>query len=133
MASFGTNPTLIGLDNVLANLNKEIKAVKNRTMAGMIKAAIHIRQDMDRTPPLIPLDTGNLRGSWFIKPIPVGIPGFENPVVEIGFTANYAFAVHEAVGRNFRRPDSGAKFFEAALNRNTAKIVGIIAEEAAFK
>lgn len=57
---------LKGVENVMRNLNREIKAIKGRSMAGLIRAAIFIRRDVDNTPPLIPVNTGNLRASWFI-------------------------------------------------------------------
>jgi hypothetical protein len=50
--------------------------------------------------------------------------------MRLGFTANYAWYVHENVGANFKRPEAGAKFFEAALKRNTDKILDIIKKEA---
>lgn len=54
-----------GFSNVMANLNKEIKAIEGRTVKGMIESAIVIRRDMDKTDPKIPIDLGNLRASWF--------------------------------------------------------------------
>src|SRR6056297_118046 len=36
----------------------------------------------------------------------------KQPVVRLGFSANYAWYVHEMVGANFQRPGAGAKFFE---------------------
>jgi hypothetical protein len=55
-----------GFEEVMSNLNKEIQAIEGRTLQGLIKAAIIIRRDMDHTPPLIPVLTGNLRASWFV-------------------------------------------------------------------
>ena len=54
-----------GMDVVLANLNREILLMEERSNTGLIEAAILIRRDMDMTPPLIPIDLGNLRASWF--------------------------------------------------------------------
>jgi len=51
----------------------------------------------------------------------------------MGFSANYAMFVHENVGANFKRPGSGAKFFEAALKRNKGKILEIIRSNAQIK
>ena len=126
---------LKGLDNVLNNLNKEIQGIKDRSMQGLINAAILIRRDMDETPPMIPVDTGNLRASW----IP-GTPIYEKDKfgIIIGFSAAYAVFVHEMVDKsnksiNWNRPGSGAKFFESALKRNEKEIVRIIAENAKIK
>jgi len=55
------------------------------------------------------------------------------PSVALGFSAYYAWYVHENVGANFQRPGAGAKYFEAALKRNRDKIVQIIRQEAKIK
>ena len=116
---------LIGVEKVMANLNKEIAKLKVKGMAGLIEAAIIIRRDMDITPPLIPVDFGNLRSSWYITTttgtIAGNSPGFTGdntssmgtqhasvvseavskaksfpyPVVVMGFSAIYAAAVEE--------------------------------------
>lgn len=118
-----------GVDKVLRNLNREIKQIEGRTMKGLLRAAILVRRDMDRTEPLIPIDTGNLRASWFTDP--QYMKG--RPVVRLGFSANYAWYVHEMVGANFQRPGAGAKFFEAALKRNQGKMLDVIRQEASIK
>lgn len=122
---------LKGLDKVMKNLNKEIQAIEGRTMKGLIEAAVLIRYDMDKTPPLIPIDTDNLRGSWYATPIPGWIS--HKIALMMGFTANYAAYVHEMIGPtttgkkiNWNRPGSGPKFFEATLKRNRGKILTII-------
>jgi len=135
-----------GFEEVIKNLNKEIKAIQDRTMFGLIEAAVFIRRDMDETPPLIPVDTGNLRASWFTETFRQG----ELFGLTIGFNANYAVYVHEMVGADFTSPrwrsrpggkqywytpreGAGAKFFEAALKRNGDKIIKIIQETAKIK
>ena len=123
---------LKGLDKVLANLNKEILKIKGRTMKGLIEAARLLREDMERTPPLIPVGkTGNLRASWIANPFYMG----NNPLVKIGFTAGYAWFVHEMVDKgskriNWSRPGSGPKFLEAALKRNKKAMLEEIRREA---
>jgi hypothetical protein len=113
-----------GLDKVMNNLNKEINKIKGASMEGLIEATILIENDMDRTPPLIPIQYGNLRGSFFRDPRYVK----GDPTVRFGFSASYAWWVHENVGANFRRPGAGAKFLEAALKRNQEEILKIIRE-----
>jgi len=120
---------LKGMDVVLSNLNKEILAIKGRSMAGLIEAAILIRRGMDKTSPMIPVDTGNLRDSWFTNPIREG----DKFGLLIGFSANYAVFVHEAVDANFQRPGAGAKFFEASLKRNKDEVLGIIQRNAKIR
>lgn len=55
-----------GLAGVMRNLNKHIAEIKAGTMRGYIRAAIIIRRSMDLQEPLIPVDLGNLRASWFV-------------------------------------------------------------------
>jgi len=113
-----------GLDNVLRNLNNEIAKIKGASVRGLLEAAIHIRQDMAHTPPLVPVDYRNLEASWFITSGTVtqgNSPNFKgddaaaashdhskligessakakasiHPLVIMGFSASYAAAVHE--------------------------------------
>ena len=51
---------------IMANLNKEISVIQGASMKGLINAAIFIRNETEKTPPLTPVDLGNLRSSWFI-------------------------------------------------------------------
>lgn len=73
-----------GLDQVVSNLNKELEEIENRSMKGLIMAAAHVRNQTEKTPPLTPVDLGNLRSSWFVvtaKSVPVGsgIHKFKGP------------------------------------------------------
>ena len=117
------------LDKVIGNLNREIKKIEGRSLKGLIRGSIIVRRSMDETEPLIPVDKGNLRASWFTDP-QVTIKG---PIVRLGFTASYAWHVHENVGATFKRPGAGAKFFEAPLKRNAEKILKAVQEEARIK
>lgn len=117
---------LEGIDKVLRNINKEFVRIKGRSLKGLIRAAAHVRRDMDHTPPLIPVDTGNLRASYYTNPHYVG----KDPAITLGFTAFYAVFVHENLEAHFQRPEAGAKFMEAALKRNTNNILRIVAENA---
>lgn len=117
---------LRGLERVVRNLNKEIKAIEGRSIIGLGKAAMLVRHDMDQTPPLIPVDTGNLRASWFIEPLKAA----KGPAVLMGFNANYAVYVHEMIGAIFQRPGAGPKFFQSSLRRNSEKIISIIKADA---
>lgn len=57
----------------------------------------------------------------------------KNPVVILGYSAYYAAYVHEAVHIKFKRPQSGAKFFQSSFRKNQKKILAIIAKEARIK
>ena len=118
---------LRGLNRVVANLNYAIKKIEGRSLKGLLLAVAHVRKEMDTVMPVIPVDTGNMRASWFA--IPVNLPA--GPAVICGFSANYAVFVHEMIGAvNWTRPGSGPKFFQSALRRNQDKILQIIWENA---
>lgn len=58
--------TIKGIDEVMKNLNKALKQMQGTvTNAGFIKVAVAVRQSMNSQIPLIPVDTGNLRASFF--------------------------------------------------------------------
>lgn len=151
-----------GLEKVMANLNSEVQSISERSVRGMIRAAIIARRDMEKTSPVIPVDTSNLRASFFTVTSTGKASGrgdFKGPNAEqmkveheaekaalltelsyekkptlvMGFSANYAVFVHENVGANFQRPGAGAKFFQAGLRRNIHKMVRVIAEEAKIR
>ena len=151
------------LKKVMANLNKEVKLIENRTLKGMIRGVLDIRRDMDFTPPVIPVDTGNLRQSWFVVTSKGGTPqgsspkfkgkkagklasdhatvkgaikeralakSHKGPVVACGFSAEYAYKVHEDYGVRFRRPGAGAGFFVSAIKKNKRNVLEKIKENA---
>lgn len=117
---------LQGMDRVMARLNRQIAMTRTASMRGLIKAAILIQRDMERTPPLTPVYEGNLRRSWFRDPQFYG----KVPMLTIGYHANYAAFVHEMIGASFKRPGAGPKWFQSAIRRNTGNIVKIIQQEA---
>ena len=119
-----------GIDDVMRNLNKEVAKIKHRTAAGLTLAAANILADCDRVSPTIPVDTGELRASRFVSP-PMLIGN--KTTIMFGFSANYAAAVHEMVGANFKRPGSGARFLEASLKRNVKSSLKIIRDNAKIK
>lgn len=54
------------VDTLISNINRELEKIEGRSLQGFLAAAAYIFDDMDRTPPRIPIDTGNLRASFFI-------------------------------------------------------------------
>jgi hypothetical protein len=54
-------------------------------------------------------------------------------MVMMGYSANYAMAVHEMVDKEFQRPQSGPKWFESAIKRSTWQITKIIRDNATIK
>lgn len=153
---------ITGMEKFMKNFAKEVEKIEGASMAGLLKAVIIVRRDMDKTEPKIPIDLGNLRSSFFVvtanqTPNPGGnfkgpkaaqlktdtmaakmqakqIAASTNmPTVVFGFGANYAFWVHEKVGVKFSRPGSGAKFLEAALKRNKKAMLQSVAESTKIK
>ena len=57
----------------------------------------------------------------------------EEPVVIMGYSANYAAPVHEMMGANFQRLGAGPKWFETAVYRNKDKILKTVAKNAYIK
>lgn len=174
--SINPNTRVKGFDVVLANLNREVKGIENRSMGGLIEAAALVRRDTENKAPMTPLDYGNLRSSWFVvtakgkEPNDVGNTGFkDNPKTGLtasqlraehtdaiteckgivlanegtkgkflimGYSANYALWVHEMTEANFqvkKGRSPGAKWFETAFKRNSAKILKIIKDNAEIK
>jgi hypothetical protein len=163
---------LQGIDQVMANLNKELVKLKgDKAIRAFIRSAIRVRQQMAKNPPKVPVDLANLDHSWFVatskqtkgegakfEGSDAGVMsaehkqvisnektvvlGAKQPLMSMGFSANYAAFVHEMINADFQRPKkvggkmrkrragAGAKFFEAALNACTQDIVKIFQEEA---
>ncbi len=152
-----------GLETVLRNLNKEAAKIEGGTTKGLVRAGIVIIRDVEKTPPIVPVDLGNLRASRYVVVAQGGVelgasPGFQGedaaklgsghgeattsaqmasnasgPMVTIGFSAFYAWFVHEKVGAKFKRPGAGPKFFESSFKNTMGKVLGIIASEARIK
>lgn len=149
-----SNFSLVGIEKVGKNLNKEVDKIEKSSIRGLISAAIRIKRDMEKTSPKTPIDLGNLRSSNFITSIKgvhsegkfIGPKAGEltsrhsevigvasslvqqsiKPMVIIGYSANYAVHVHENMeALHWSRPGSGPKWFELAIARNKE---GIIAE-----
>ena len=151
---------LQGIEKVIKNLNKELDKIKGNSLKGMIRAQAVVRNSMDKEAPLIPVDEGNMRASYFtvtsnnaiISESAAVFKGKDGPAIAanhrtlvdkykqaiqgdvpsiiFGFTANYTLIVHENIGATFKRPNAGAKFFEIAIQRNTKKMLELIAKEA---
>ena len=113
---------LLGVEKVLQNLNKEAKRIGKHSMASLIRVMIFIRREMD---PLIPIDTGNLRASFFNNPMRTSM----GPIIIFGFTANYAVHVHENIDAKFKKPTAEAKFMEKAIDRNKGKILLMLQQD----
>ena len=180
---------LTGLQTVIAKLNSEKVVLHQKSLKGLIESAMLIRKATDKEMPKVPIDTGNLRASWFTVTAKTSSKGgtfkgkdasemkadngqtkaiakaavsaIRHPVLIMGFTANYAAAVHEGKVKNkkamdfggkpkkvkktksgkvtaetkkyTRRSGAGAKFLEMALNQHYNEILGILAKNTYIK
>lgn len=57
---------IVGLATVVAGLNKAIAQIQGRTSRGLLRACIEIKRETESASPLTPVDTGNMRASFFI-------------------------------------------------------------------
>ena len=120
------------IEKAEARMRQYAENIDRNTMSALRQCAAFVRTDMETTPPKVPVDTGNLRASWFTS----AATNLQNKekVLTIGFNANYAAFVHEMTyakrGKiKWNRKGSGPKFFEYALKRNFKKFMHIIKGE----
>jgi hypothetical protein len=113
---------MVGLDEVLRNLNREIKGLEDRTQVGLLKAGFFVEAEATKNAPLF---TGNLRGSAYTRN--VGIMEGGQGGVEVGFEAEYALWVHE-IDNDYRNGEW--KYLQRAIDENADIIIDIIREEA---
>ena len=131
---------LEGIEKAIRDINKYLVDYKGTTDKVFFEFYATVRQDAMTVTPTVPKDTGNLRNSMFFtyskgKKDGSGTKQDNNlisrceseckiaytinkPVAIIGFAAEYAAIVHEAVNRRFREPGSGAKYFETHIVSN---------------
>lgn len=60
----GSTP-IKGLRNVLLRINREVLQIEQRTLKGLIKAVALVYNETEQGSIKVPVDTGNLRHSWF--------------------------------------------------------------------
>jgi hypothetical protein len=117
---------------VIKNLNKAITGIKGRTSGGIRLAASMI---MGESKKLCPVDTGNLKGSHYVR-METSASGY--PVARIGCTAEYAIYVHENLEISHPQHKShncggGAKFLERAYKNKAKDAIAIIIKTAKVK
>ena len=111
-----------GLDNVLKNLNTEIRAIENRTGDGLLAAALFVQGESQED---TPQRKGVLVNSAFSD------VDRDNLVARVGYTAKYAPYVHEMPSSfNYTKPGTGPKFLEKAIKNNIKTILDIIQRRA---
>lgn len=73
-----------GLPTVLRNLSKQLDKIEGGSLEGLIKSAAYIKGSVDVFSPLIPVDTGNLRASWFVVTNKGSVVDGRNPLFVMG-------------------------------------------------
>ena len=146
-----------GMDEILTNLNEQVKGIAVRTKRGMITAGFLIQREAQI---LVPVDLNNLRSSAFtiwgpgqgkttasftgddadvlsadhervVKEEQMGLSSSTfSPEVEVGFSAFYAIFVHEDL--NAKHVVGEAKFLQKAVSQNISQILAAIENEAAL-
>lgn len=139
---------LQGIEKAIKDINKYLVDYKGETDKVFFEFYAKVRQDAMTVTPTVPKDTGNLRNSMFFtyskgKKDGSGAKQDNNlisrceseckiaytinkPVAIIGFAAEYAARVHEAVNQRFREPGSGAKYLETHLKSNESYFVELL-------
>ena len=124
---------VIGLENVLKNIQREVMAVRGRTYKGMFQAMKFLENEMDTVSPLVPISNDkklHMRETWFI----LGTPHPTNPIIFAGYTAPYAPIVHEMEEHrgkvNWTRSGSGQKWLQIHFDRNRSEMLMIVAQNA---
>jgi hypothetical protein len=116
-----------GLNNILKNLNKEIRAIEGRTLTGVRKSAIFIQGESQE---IVPQRFGVLINSAFTDSEMTN----KGPVARVGYTAKYAPYVHEMPDSNhFTKPGTMAKFLQRPISENHLNILKIIRDNAKIK
>lgn len=141
-----------GIASMVNDVKKVTEAVQYAALKGLSEASAFINEDMNKTPPMIPVDTGALRQGYKIKPKVIGYKSGDKLIaVESGWmdtsvnridpetgkmetVDQYAAYVHEMTtppyGKvNWNIPGSGPKFLEAAVKRNAQNITKIVQNE----
>lgn len=107
-----------GLDRVRRNLNEKINEVQDQTVGGLLAGGLFLQGESQR---LVPVATGNLKGSAFTRKKPD-----DAKAVEVGYNAAYAIYVHENLEAH--HPNGQAKYLETPMRQKQDDIVRIIAE-----
>jgi hypothetical protein len=127
-----------GLETVMRNLNREVKGIRGRTVAGLFEAGLQIQGSAQKR---VPVDTGNLKASAYTRRDPSG-----RPLVEVGFTSAYAVFVHENLEMKLKgqprtsgsrkgrywdpQGKAGPKFLQNAVSDNVRNILRIVQHHA---
>lgn len=127
----------LSIEGVMRNINKELEAVRGRTVAGLLQGGLLVQR---RSQKKVPVEQGNLRATAYT------MKALDDPnTVEVGYGAVYALAIHENMEQKLKGqprpsglgdywgPNGEPKFLESALNESADDIVRIAAKRARVK
>lgn len=127
---------LTGMNEVLANLNRQIKGVSGRSERGLLLAGNYL---LSKSQPQVPVEYGPLKASGFARKHPT-----KKMSVQVGYRQAYALWVHENTEEKLRgqpRPSGlgtywnpgNSKYLERPLREESPTMVRIIANEASMR
>lgn len=124
---------ITGTSDVIKRINEEIAGIEGRTLKGLVAAGTLVKDKAYAYTPYDPAGKNDphLRDTSYVEPLP-GSRLNRTPMVEVGYTASYAPAVHEITERKsggpikYTTPGTGAKFLERSVQENFGSILEII-------
>lgn len=126
-----------GLGKVLANLNRELAGIKNRSRAGLFEGALLVQR---RSQTKVPVEYGDLKRSAYTRKSPDN-----EDAVETGYTAVQARKLHEDLEAKlagkprpsglgvYWGPNGGPKFLERAVTETSDEFVQIVKRRSEVK
>jgi len=107
-----------GVKEIQRAFNVRKKKTAKGLRIGLVRAGLFLQRESQK---IVPVDTGNLKGSAFTRQEGVGF----DVAVLVGYTAAYAVYVHELVN-NRHKPGKQAKFLEQPLREKRLRMAEII-------
>jgi hypothetical protein len=123
---------IIGLNEVLRNLNEALMGVKGRTAKGLVLAAAHMRDQTEHVPPKTPEDLGNLVASWYVVSTEGVAPDAENRSGEFKGDRKRGIKVSELRAAHNAAIGAAKAGVDAVKKRGPAVIMGYSANYALF-
>ena len=120
-------------EQIKTRMKTFVLSVRRDAEFGAEAALAYLYEVMDTKYPRIPKRSGELRESFFVNKYVEGRG--EQVSFQFGFSAPYAFIVHEMVGEsiNWTRPGSGPKYFQTHIRNESARMMKIIERSVSFK
>lgn len=123
-----------GMENVLDNLNNEIKKMNSKPIKGLLKGGLIVEREANKR---VPIETGVLRASSYTRK-----SQDNKQTVVVGYSSAYAIFVHENLEMKLKGkprpsglgvywgPKGEAKFLENALMHRTDDVLNAVRESA---